>query len=333
MAAAAALLADARDVTLLAHVQPDADALGSVLALGIALRRRGATVRVSFADPDVMPESLRPLDVLGLFVPAAQVPAVPDVLVACDTASVGRLGGLADRVPAARATLLVDHHASNDGFGTHQVVDPSAEATVVLVHRILTALGTPIDEAIANCLYVGLVTDTVGFRTAGPGAHRLAATLLEAGVQVEPLIRPITDTHPFAWLGALADVLRDAVLDLCAAGGHGLVHTIVPAELIARFRFEEIDSVIDQIRCAAEAEVAAVLKQVGPRRWTVSLRAKGTVDVAAVAVALGGGGHRNAAGLTWDGEPGDLLDALRAALDAAAPTGLAGHRSISGPDR
>ncbi|MFC5993161.1 bifunctional oligoribonuclease/PAP phosphatase NrnA [Pseudonocardia hispaniensis] len=332
MAAAAALLADARDVTLLAHVQPDADALGSALALGIALRRRGATVRVSFAEPDAIPESLRPLDVLDLYVPAGGVPAQPDVLVACDTASVRRLGGLGDRVQAARATLLIDHHASNHGFGTHRVVDPGAEATVILVHRILTALGTPIDEAIGNCLYVGLVTDTVGFRTAGPGAHRLAATLLEAGVRVEPLVRPIMDTHPFGWLGALAGVLRDAALEPAAAAGHGLVHAVVSADLVARFRFEEIDSVIDQIRTAAEAEVAAVVKQTGPQRWSVSLRAKGTIDVAAAAVALGGGGHRNAAGFTWDGGRDALLDALRSALDAAARSGPRSSGSLSGSD-
>ncbi|WP_214366786.1 DHH family phosphoesterase [Pseudonocardia sp. H11422] len=329
VAAAGALLATARDVTLLAHVQPDADSLGSALALGIALHRRGARVRVSFAEPDRMPESLRPLDVLGLVVPADDVPTVPEVLVACDTASVGRLGRLADRLDTAAATLLIDHHASNPGFGTVQLVDASVEATVVLVHRVLVEMGVPVDEAIARCLYAGLVTDTVGFRTAGPAAHRLAATLVEAGVEVEPLVRPIMDTHPFAWLAALADVLHGAALEPGAAGGLGLVHAVIPAALVERFRPEEVDSVIDEIRSAAEAEVAAVLKQVGPLRWSVSLRAKGGCDVAVAATMLGGGGHRNAAGFTRNGTAAEVLEALRAAL---TPDRVAGPRTNSAHD-
>ena len=152
VARAAQALTAARDVTLLAHVAPDADALGSALALGIVLARRGATVRVSFAEPAQPPESLRTLDALGLIVPAAEVPAAPELLVMCDTAAVGRLGSLAGRLSTAATSVLIDHHGSNPGFGDVQVLDPTAEATVVLVHRILQALGAPVDEAVALSL-------------------------------------------------------------------------------------------------------------------------------------------------------------------------------------
>lgn len=313
VAAAAELLGSARDVTLLAHVQPDADALGSALALGTVLARRGAQVRVSFASPAGAPESLRPLDALGLLVPPDEVPAAPDLLVMCDTAAVERLGSLADRLAAARASLLIDHHASNPGFGDVQVLDPSAEATAVLVHRVLTAMGAAIDATVGACLYAGLVTDTSGFRRAGPAAHRMAAQLLEAGVDVEAVLRPISDDHPFSWLGALADVLHDARLDPDAAGGHGLVSAVVPVALMERFRVEEVDGVVDLLRTASEADVAVVAKQVGPRRWSLSMRSR-TVDVAAAAVALGGGGHPRAAGVTLDGEPAEVLDRLKAVL-------------------
>jgi phosphoesterase RecJ-like protein len=317
--AAAALLGAAEDVTLVAHVQPDADSLGGALALGIALHRRGARVRVSFAAPDRMPESLRPLDVLGLVVPPAEVPAAPEVLVACDTADVARLGALADRLPAARASILIDHHASNPGFGTVAVLDPAVEATVVLVHRVLTALGEPVDAAIGRCLYAGLVTDTREFRTAGPAAHRLAAELLEAGVDPEAVVGPILHAHPFGWLGALGAILGRAVLDPAAAHGRGLVHTAIPARDVSRFRAEELDGVVDVLRTAQDAEVAAVLKEVGPGSWSVSLRSSGAVDVAAAASALGGGGHRAAAGFTGDGSADAVVAVLRTALDHATP--------------
>lgn len=311
---AAAALASASDVTLVAHVHPDADALGSALALGIALHRRGARVRVTFAEPTDTPESLRSLDVIGLVVPPSEVPAAPEVLVACDTADPSRLGPLADRIDTATRTIVLDHHASNRGFGDIRVVDPDAEATVLLVHRVLLALGATIDAPVARCLYAGLVTDTRGFRSASPATYRLAGELVETGFDVEALVRSIFDDHPFAWLAKLGDALRRAVFEPTAAGGLGLVHTTVPLADVERFRSEEVDGVIDIVRTAMEPEVAAVLKQVGPARWSVSLRSKGTYDVSAAAAALGGGGHRSAAGFTCDGSAEEVLAALRAVL-------------------
>jgi bifunctional oligoribonuclease and PAP phosphatase NrnA len=313
---AAEVLANAADVTLLAHVQPDADSLGSALALGIALRRRGVAVRVAFAAPDEMPDTLRPLDVLGLVVPASAVPATPDVVVACDAAEPARLGGLAAAFHAARVSIMIDHHISNPGFGDVQLLDPAAEATVVVAHRVLTALGGPLDVEVARCLYAGLVTDTVGFRTAGEAAHRLAAELVAAGVEPATLVRPLLDTHPFSWFAALARALDGCVLEPEAAGGLGLVHTAVPAADVAHFRSAEIDSVVDTVRTAAEAEVALVLKQVGDRRWSASLRSKGAIDVSRVAARLGGGGHQAAAGFTRDGTVGQVLSEVRSALAA-----------------
>lgn len=311
---AARLLGEAGDVTLLAHVQPDADSLGSALALGIVLHRRGARVVVSFAEPDGMPETLRPLDVLGLVVPPAQVPLAPELLVACDAAEPARLGVLVDRLDIARTTVMIDHHASNRGFGDVQVLDPAAEATVVLVHRLLAAMEVTPDVDVARCLYAGLATDTRSFRTAGAAAHRMAADLVHAGVDPESLMRPIMDTHPHGWLPVLGRALQRCVLEPDVADGLGLVHTTVPVTDVRRFRTEDVDSVVDIVRATAEAEVAAVLKQVGERRWSVSLRSAGRVDVAVAAGRLGGGGHRAAAGFTVDGTAEEVLAALRSAL-------------------
>ena len=328
---AAALLAAARDVSLIAHVQPDADALGSALALGLALRQRDATVRVSFGAPAQTPESLRGLDVADLIVPPDQIPAQPELLVALDTASRERLGSLADRVDTARAVLVVDHHATNGRFGTHHLVDVRAEATAVLVLRLIDALEVPLDEPIARCLYAGLVTDTSCFRRADATTHAIAARLLAAGVDPEPLTRELLDTHPFGWLPMLATVLGRAQLEPASAQGLGLVHTTVRLADAAGLRGEEIESVVDLVRTTSEAEVAAVLKEIGPDRWSVSLRAKQRIDVSAAAAALGGGGHRLAAGLTADGTAEDVLGALRTALHNAPQYRLQPrHGDISG---
>jgi bifunctional oligoribonuclease and PAP phosphatase NrnA len=309
VSAAAEVLVGATQVTLLAHVDPDADALGSALALGIALRRRGAEVEVAFASPDRVPESLAPLDVLGLVVAPDAVSAAPEVLVSCDAAEPARLGSLARLLDTAGCTVMLDHHGTNPGFGEIQLLDPTAEATVVLAHRVLVQMGARLDVDVARCLYAGLVTDTRGFRTAGADAHRLAAELVEAGAQPAVLARALMDEHPFAWFAGLSAALGRAVLEPT-----GLVHTTIPLEDVRRFRPEEIDSVVDVLRTAQEAEVAAVLKQAGPALFVVSLRSTGTVDVAAVATALGGGGHRAAAGFTGEGTEQEVLAAIRAAL-------------------
>lgn len=324
LAAAAALLARARHVTLLAHIQPDADSLGSALALGIALHRRGVAVQVSFPGPAALPETLRALDVHGLVVPAELVPAAPEVLVACDAAEPARLGPLADRLATARHSIMIDHHATNPGFGDVRLLDPAADATVIVVRRLLAAMDVPLDPDVARCLYAGLATDTGSFVSAGAAAHRLAAELIEAGVDAEGLVRSLMFTFSYGWLAVLGRILQRAVLDPTAAGGLGLVHTTVPSPDVARFRTEEVDSVVDLVRNTAEAEVAAVFKQVGATRWITSLRSAGRVDVAEVARRLGGGGHRVAAGFTWDGAEPELLAALRAAL-AGTCVGTAGR--------
>ncbi|MFD1533028.1 DHHA1 domain-containing protein [Pseudonocardia aurantiaca] len=131
------------------------------------------------------------------------------------------------------------------------------------------------------------------------------------------------DTHPYTWLAALGRILQSAVLEQGAARGLGLVHARVPLEDTTRFRTEEVDGLVDILRTAAEAEVAAVLKQVGNQRWITSLRSDGRVDVAAAAGLLGGGGHRAAAGFTADGTADEVLASLREALAAVPPQALA----------
>lgn len=323
---AAELLAAADDVTLLGHVSPDADALGSALALGHALRDQGATVRVSFAEPDAVPQSLRGLDTGGLLVRPKQLPPTESLLVAVDTPTAARLGWLAPRVSrtakAGGAVLVVDHHASNEFYGTHHVVDPTAEASAVLVLRLLDEMQLPLTEPVARGLYAGLVTDTSSFRRASAETHRMAARLVEAGADPATQGRELLDDHPFAWLPMLAGVLQGARLDQDAVQGLGMVHAVVDHAAVRSVRVEEVESVVDVLRTTTEAEVAVVLKEFEPRgntrRWSVSLRAKSAVDVATVAHSLGGGGHRLAAGCRLEGDPERCLDALRAAL-AKAP--------------
>lgn len=324
LATACQLIGSVSEVVLLAHINPDADALGSALALGLALERTGCSVTVAFSSPTAVPMSLRGLPGQHLVQPISRVPRRPELVVTLDVNSRERLGQLGGLLDSAGQSLVIDHHASNTRFGRHQLVDIAAESTTVLVAAILDRLGLPIDRDIAANLYAGLATDTVGFRFASAAAHRLSARLLDTGVNPDELMRPITDLHPFTWLDMLSRVLGSAVLDRQAAGGRGLCWTVIDATAAAGMRPEELDSVIDILRTASEAQVAAVFKEAEPGRWQVSLRSRpglassGTavagVDVAAVAATLNGGGHVRAAGFSFTGTVREAVDALLDAL-------------------
>ncbi|MEU5939199.1 bifunctional oligoribonuclease/PAP phosphatase NrnA [Micromonospora sp. NPDC047548] len=324
VAAVRRLPADAR-VLLICHVNPDGDALGSMLGFGLGLRRVGVRhLQATFPGPPEVPEPFRWLPGLDLLVPATRAYPDPDLVVSFDAASESRLGELADRLDTAGEALVLDHHASNTRFGRVHLVDPRAAATSVVADELLTRLDVPLDAEIAQCFYVALTTDTGSFRfeATTPAVHRLAARLLATGIRPGDISRRIFDTRPFGAVRLFGEVLGRARLEPAAAAGHGLVWTYATLDDLARHdqRPYVLESLIDSVRCTAEADVACVLKQVGPAEWAVSMRSKGAVDVSAVAVALGGGGHRVAAGFTGAGSAEDVVRSIRAELDGALIT-------------
>ena len=321
---AVGLLAGADSVALACHVGPDGDALGSMLGLGAALRGLGKDVVASWGgEPFAVPAAYSFLPALDLLVPPADFPVTPPLLVTLDTGSPDRLGSLADRVGSAGCTVVVDHHASNTLYGTVNLVDATAAATAVLVEQLLERLGAPLTPDVAVALYTGLVTDTGSFKYSAttPAVHELAARLLATGIRHDLISRAIYDTAPFAYLGLLGGVAARAELEPAAVGGLGLVWSTVPAEALAEtgLGLADVEGVIDVVRTAREAEVAVVLKA-DPLEggWKVSTRSKGAVDVGLVCTALGGGGHRFAAGYSSTRTADDVLAELRAAL-AQAP--------------
>jgi phosphoesterase RecJ-like protein len=209
--------------------------------------------------------------------------------------------------------LVIDHHASNELFGTANYVDPSADSTTMLVADLLDAWDKPIDLRVAHCLYAGLTTDTGSFRWATPRAHRLAARLVELGVDNAAVSRALMDSHPFSWLPMLARVLSSAQLSRDAVGGRGFVYAVVGHEEWANARPEEVESIVDIVRTTQQAEVAAVFKEIEPQRWSVSMRAR-SFDLATVASSFGGGGHKLAAGYSASGPADVVVKALADAL-------------------
>jgi bifunctional oligoribonuclease and PAP phosphatase NrnA len=311
----------AREATLLCHVSPDGDALGSMLALARALRSGGVAVTCTWGDdPFRVPSSCAWLPGIDSVTPPADVDPAPDLLVVLDTGSVDRLGRLAPLASAAGEVVVIDHHANNAGpIDGLLLVDPAAAATAVVVAEVVTRLDIPLDVETATCLYTGLVTDTGGFSFAvtTSAVHELAARLLAAGVRPDEVNRQLWSTAPFGYVAMLAAVLARARLDAAAAGGRGLVWTAVLQDDLraAGLDIEAADGVMGTLRRTAEADVAVLVKEAADGTFRVSTRSRGATDVGAACGALGGGGHRLAAGFTSPVDPGATIEALRELLD------------------
>jgi bifunctional oligoribonuclease and PAP phosphatase NrnA len=307
-------------VLLVCHVNPDGDALGSMLGFGLGLRQLGFTaVQATFPEPFDVAEVFQFLPGLELLVPPAEAVTKPELAVSFDAASEGRLGELGPALTAAPEWIVLDHHISNTGFGSHRLVFPHSAATAEIAARLLDRLGVELDPGIATCLYVGLATDTGSFKFDATTSEvfTLAARLVSAGANPGDIARRVFDTRAFPVIRLLAEVLARTELDPSAAAGRGLVSAYATMEDLHRYAqpVHVLESFMDVVRTAAEADIACLVKPLEPGKWAVSLRSKGATDVAAVAVALGGGGHRLAAGFTGFGTASQVLDAVRFELN------------------
>lgn len=314
---AAELLAAADNVALACHVIPDGDALGSSLAVHHLCLQAGKQSVVSWPDPFVVGGQYRSTPGLGLAVPAARFPIQPSLMMTFDCGSMARLNELS--APARWAAengelVVVDHHATNDRYGSVNLIDASAAATAVVVRQLAAKLGWPLNRDAAWCLYAALVTDTGRFQhsTTLPAVFALAEELASFGLPVARISRELFEEHRFAYLQLAARAIARAQLDLRL----GFVETWVEQADLDHFgvRYEEIEGLIDWVRTTSEAEIACVCKQVGDE-VRVSLRAVSSVDVGAIAARLGGGGHRLAAGFTARGPLVEVRAAVRREVD------------------
>jgi phosphoesterase RecJ-like protein len=312
---------------LCCHISPDGDALGSALGVALALTRLGAQPLVTFGDdPMVVPHSLSFLPGQHLLVEPDDIDDAPELVVAFDTGSIDRLGSMAKPFENARHTAVLDHHPSYTGFAEFALVDPSVPATAVLAIELIDRLPVPLDEEIATCLYTGLATDTGSFRYAGTTAstHELAARLLATGIPHDRIARHLWDISSFGYLKVLAAALERAVLEPEVANGLGIVWTVIPGADRARHEvgLADIEAIIDTVRKVTEAEVAVVAKEDALGEHKVSLRSKGRIDVSELASAMGGGGHRYAAGFTTYDDIAAVIAEVRRLVERAPVLGL-----------
>ncbi len=312
---AAKSLEEATSIAIACHVNPDADALGSMLGLSNFLRAGGKETICSFPnEPFDPPRWASMLPGHEALVPPREFPKEPVTMITCDVASMDRLGMLAPAAVRSKTLIWIDHHVSNEGLGTIPLIDAKATSTAEVVWRLLKEMGGEVPLESAVCLYAGLVTDTGRFQyeAVTPDTLRLAAELREFPFDHARLVQALYEDNGVAYLKLLSVALDRVTLEPDA----DLVWSYLTQTDLAQADIHpsETDDLIDLVRTAREADVAAVVKQQRDGRFKVSLRSRGRHDVAAVASAFGGGGHRLAAGYTSRHGVAETVQRLKAAL-------------------
>jgi phosphoesterase RecJ-like protein len=297
--AVVAALREHDDYVLATHENPDGDALGSMLALKLALEQLGKKCAMFLPGTAPLPFEYRFMAMEGL-VRDQPGDLVGRALVAVDAANESRLGPDERLIGGAPIVIVIDHHHDNSRFGAVNLIGAEASSTAEVLYPVLLALGAELTPDIAEALYIALVTDTGRFQYASttPKTLRLAADLLEAGADAHRIFQHVYETIELSKLKLLARALEHAeVLE----GGRMAV------SYLERKDFEDSgassgasEGVIDSIRAIAGIEMAALIQEPPERDGRrISLRSsRDRIDVSAIARKLGGGGHRQAAGFS-----------------------------------
>jgi phosphoesterase RecJ-like protein len=313
-------LRDADKLVVVAHENPDGDAIGSLVAMQGILSEIGKDCLMFIAERDLpLPQEYRFLPLEGL---VSEPPGDVNerTIVFLDCGNIERNPAEAFRHPGAHL-LNIDHHHDNTHFGTVNLVVPEASCTAEIVWDLMRALGVTPTRTVAEALYVGLITDTGRFmyENTGTQAHLMAADLIGAGVDVHAIYRRVYEGVPYGKLALLARGLanvqryddgRLTITDLS---------TVDFNDSDAEESYSE--GVVDHLRAVQGTRLAALVRDrlSGPGNGSrkVSLRAgDDAIDVSAIARAQGGGGHRQAAGFSTELSYDELVSFLREQLAA-----------------
>lgn len=285
------------EAALFSHVYPDGDCLGSMLALGLALERLGKKIYLYNAAP--IPESLKFLpgvDRITYSLP----PELPETIIFIDCAEFDRVefNELSKDQLAGKRILNIDHHISNDSFGTINWIDPEAAATGEMIYRLVRKLGIKICKDIAINLYTAIITDTgrFSFSNTTPKSFKIAAELVKTGIDLVHINNILFEEKSLAQTKLLYKALSNLEL---LHGGTIAIITLSKSDFETSGAEENLsEGLVNYARNIEKVEAAALLKEIDYSDIKVSFRSNLWLDVNKVAQKLGGGGHVRASGCT-----------------------------------
>ena len=296
LAEAAQAIRESQSIVLACHVNPDGDALGSMLGLALALRPFGKDI--TCLSEDGVPDILCFLPGAEMIVRSTDIPAF-DLALVVDSGELSRVGeNVRPMVSRARRAVNIDHHVVAGTFGDIRVLDSGAASTAEIVYELLQTLEIPITPEIATCLFTGIITDTGSFRfqNVTPNTLRVAAVLLEAGAPPAHISENVFENKTFAG----TRLLGHALSSLSQSPDGRVVWAHITAEDFRALGAidAETEGVVNYVRGVRGAEVGILFREMENGRIRVSLRSREGVNVAEIAQEFGGGGHRMASGCT-----------------------------------
>lgn len=287
----------AKSVIIGSHLNPDGDALGSSLAVSHYLDSIG--VQNEVVNHHTPPRNLE-------FLPGVdRVRQEPshrdhDLAIVLDLDSVERLGRHQDYFNQIPTMILVDHHVPHDKPGDLRLVDTASSATCQILSELFVELGAEINASMATCLLAGIVTDTGSFRfrNTNPQSLHLAAMLLERGGNLAQIAEEVYGRMPLEGTRLRGKVLSSMQLE----SKNRLAYAVVSYDDFQQTGTtdEDTEGFVNDLLAISTVEIAALLREAKPGKTRVSIRSRQGYDVAAVARIFGGGGHKNAAGCTFE---------------------------------
>lgn len=289
------------------HINPDGDALGSMLAMMHALKSINKKVIATFPEPFVVPSNLKTalVGTETIHSPSEVISLKEhfDVALTFDCGSKSRLSGIEGLLNQADVLINVDHHLSNERFGDINVIDAKAPSSGTVVLSILDECNIELNKEIAQCIYVALLTDTGRFQFSSTNSEvfKQASRLCEFDLPIAELSRVLTEEDSFAFL----QLAGKAMMQMNNDRDSKVVSALVSIEMQKEFgvSYDQTEGLIEFVRRAKECDVACVVKEYLPNDYRVSLRSLGTIDVCEIAKSYGGGGHRYAAGFSSTKRP------------------------------
>lgn len=322
----AARIGAASRILLLTHVNPDGDAVGSLLGMWHALRALGKqAVALALPPLPLYTHWLPGVEHVQLYRRGAELPPC-DLVIMLDTASPARTAAIYEEHAAALAALpllIVDHHVTNDGGGALNLINPRAASTCELLFGLLRAMGRPISPELATCMLLGHTTDTQSYQTSSttPATLHVAAELLACGADHAQVVRNVYYALP----GPSAQLVGLALARLQVRDGVAWT-TVTRAMMdVSGAEDEAADEVLRVMQRIGEARAMALFKERVNGATKLSLRSRAPLNVAQLAQRWGGGGHAQAAGATLETPPdeaaAEVLPYLYSLVGGAGATG------------
>lgn len=281
-------LKSAHHIVIASHVRPDGDAIGSTLGLGLALQNAGKSIEMVLSDG--VPLEFRHLPGSNLITRHASGPF--DMAIVVDCSDLERVGNALNGI--FRPDLIIDHHVTNQAFGTINLIEPEAVATSSILAVNLPRWGLQITPDVASALLTGVVSDTLGFRTSNttPEALRQAASLMEIGANLPELYQRALVSHTFEAL----KYWGQGLIHLQREGNLAWTSLTLNDRIQATYNGNDDADLINILSSTEDIDIAIIFVEQKGERVKISWRSRPGIDVSKIAVQFGGGGHPAASG-------------------------------------